>query len=184
MRDFNFFSDYIFIKSSFRIKKLIIPGIYLIVILVVVGTFFIMHHTERKLQDEYDANQRIIESAEFIQVSEDVITLREEMALFRQISEEVVLFDLVMQFDYPVTDDLISKILEATPRNVVFRTYGINNRVITITAETTDYSYIAEIENNLRDFFIFANIFVSLIDREEDRFTFTIELDLGGELND
>jgi hypothetical protein len=75
-------------------------------------------------------------------------------------------------------------ILLATPQNVAYSNYVINESTISISADTTDYSYIAEFEANLRSIGIFEGIVVTNIDLSElveDGFRFDVELRFGGD---
>lgn len=181
MKDYNFFSDYVFVKSTFNVKKMIVPFVFVVVFGIIGGAYYFMSNMESDLQTEYDLKQRIIDSDEYKKVLEDVLILREEVANLRLVDEEVYLFELLMRYSYPVTDDLVSTILLITPRNVAFESYTITETFIEIIAITTDYSYVAEMESNLRNLNVFNKIFVANISNEsEDEYRFSILISLGG----
>lgn len=183
MKDYNFFSDYIFVKSTFQIKRLITPIVFLFLIASIASVYLYMDNEENGLQETFDANQKILDSKEFEQVSKEVIILREKVTDLRAISEEVVVFDYLMTQHYPVTDKLMSDILSITPRNVAFTSYSITDTMIDISAITTDYAYVSEMESNLRKSPTLNDVFVvNIATDSEDIYSFSIQIQIGGGL--
>jgi hypothetical protein len=184
MRDYNFFSQYIYTTKKKSSKSFLAPIVLVLVIAAVGVTWYILNQKQDKLQDEYDANQVILESKEYKDTMAEVEALRAQLEYIRGVSAETFLFSLIMQNDYKVTDDLMYVILLATPQNVAYSNYVINESTISISADTTDYSYIAEFEANLRSIGIFEGIVVTNIDLSElveDGFRFDVELRFGGD---
>lgn len=192
MRDFNFFSQYIYSTKKVSVKRFIIPAVLVVLIGAIGGTWFLLETKINHLQEDYDSNQGILESSEYVNTMEEIDAVRSHIEYLRALNEESVLFTLQMQDTYKVTDQLMSLILAATPQNVAYFNYAINGDAISISAVTTEYATIAEFETNLRALALFDSIIVTSIDPAddlEDGFSFNIDLafpefEIGGETVD
>lgn len=185
MKDYNFFSTYVYTVKNKSIKRYVLP-VFLILILVSVGlTYILLDRKENDLQSEYDTQELILNSQMYKETMDEVKVLRAHLAYLQMLNEETLAFDMLMIDSYKVSDELMSSILIATPQNVVYSNYAINRSKVEIFAVTNDYSYIAEFEINLRKLNIFENIVVNNIfvsDDLENGFTFSITLEFGGDL--
>jgi len=178
MRDYNFFSEYVFTESKLKPKKLIVPVILIIIMASVIGSYFYFEWKLSEKEDIIAEQESFLNSDEVIQTKHELEVLRQEVAYLTLLGEESVLFDLLLQYDYRVTELLTSVVLDSVPRNVSFASYGINNTGIIITGEATSRADVAEFEDNLRNLNMFSNIFVSSISYDEDSEHYSFSLDI------
>jgi len=183
MRDYNFFSEYIYTKSSFKIKKLIVPILFLFVIAVIVITFVLLEMKENEKQDILETKVEFLKTKEVRDTLRDVEILREEVEILNILTVETVLFDMLITEGFSVTEFITEALGSALPRNIAFTSYVIERNTVSISAVAIDYADIAEFENNLRDLSIFYNIFVADIAyiEETELYIFTLSIVIGGE---
>jgi len=186
MRDYNFFSEYVYTKSSFRIKKLLVPIVFLIVIASIVTTYVLLEFKENEKQEILDTKIEFLKSKEVRDTLRDVELLTEEIEILNILTVETILFDMLITEGFSVTEFITDAIGSALPRNIAFTSYTINRNTVSITAFAIDYADIAEFENNLRDMSVFYNIFVADISyiEETELYTFTLGIVIGGEDNE
>ena len=183
MRDYNFFSEFIYTKSSFRIRKLIVPILFIIVIAAIVGTFLLLEIKENDKQEILDTKTEYLESKEVRDTLREVELLIEEVATLNVLTGETILFDMLITEGFSVTEFITEAVGTSLPRNIAFTSYSINRNIVSIEAYAIAYADIAEFENNLRDMSIFYNIFVSDIayDEKTELYTFALNIVIGGE---
>ncbi|MBI9014335.1 MAG: PilN domain-containing protein [Clostridiales bacterium] len=183
MRDYNFFSEYVFAQSSFKFRKLILPILFFVVIAAVVVAYIFLELRIGDKQETLDAQIELLESKEVRETLQAVESLREEIAVLTILYEETGIFDLQIQEEFSVTEFLTQAIVISLPRNVAFLDYSIDQNSVIVSGFATAYADIAEFENNLRDLNVFFNIFVGSIEYDEDMdlYTFTLSIVLGGE---
>jgi len=186
LRDYNFFSEYVFSESKLRPKKLILPVLIFIVIASVVGTFFFLEWKLYEKEDLIAEQETFLNSDEVVKTKQELETLSEEVAYLTLLGEDTALFELILQLDFTVTEELTDALLESVPRNIMFTSYSIGDGDIVILGEATERADIAEFEDNLRNLDIFSNIFVPIVsyNSETEHYLFTLEIIQGGELND
>ncbi|MCH4888553.1 PilN domain-containing protein [Acidaminobacter sp. JC074] len=195
MRDYNFFSEYVYTESKLRPKKLIVPILLIIVVAGVLGSFFYLEWKLSEKEDLIAEQESFLNSDEVVKTKQELEVLGEEVTYLNLLGEEIELFDLILQLDYRVTEEMTSALLNSVPRNVFFTSYVINERNITISGEAIERVDVAELENNLRDLSMFDNVFVPSVsyNDESEHYVFTIEITLedfmlemtqGGEPND
>jgi Tfp pilus assembly protein PilN len=184
MRDYNFFSPYIYSKKKLSLKKFLWPLFWIILIAAISGTWFYFDQQINDLQEEYDSHQKVLDSSDYKNTMNEVTLLREKLAYLNALESDTVFFEAIMKNFYKVTDDLMLKILNAVPQNIVFNDYTITEGGIDISADTTDYPSIAEFEKNLRILDIFDTILVSQISDSEALelgYHFEIQMTFGGD---
>ncbi len=183
MRDYNFFSEFIYTKSSFRIRKLIVPILFIIVIAAIVGTFLLLEIKENDKQEILDTKTEYLESKEVRDTLREVELLIEEVATLNVLTGETILFDMLITKGFSVTEFITEAVGISLPRNIAFTSYTISRNTVSIEAYAIAYADIAEFENNLRDMSIFYNIFVSDIayDEKTELYTFALNIVIGGE---
>ncbi|MBN2796277.1 MAG: PilN domain-containing protein [Clostridia bacterium] len=187
MRDYNFFSPYIYSTKQFSYKKLIFPLFLCLLILGISGSWLFMKYQINNLQEEYNTHQAVLESNEYQQTMSQVTYLRDQLAYLNNLENDTLLFDQMIQTDYKVTDELMHSVLQAVPQNIVFTAYDITKDGINISADTTDYPSVAEFEKNLRQLNLFESIVVSSITPSELMdlgYHFEIQTTFGGDLLD
>jgi hypothetical protein len=188
MRDFNFFSEYVYVTSNFKVSKLILPLVYIILFAGLGYAYYYMEQDIDEFQNKYDANDLIIQSNEYKSVLDEERILKSEVASLVALKQEEVAFTSSLPLKYRVTDDLLTKILKAIPRNVSFNSYSINSNGISIDAISSDYSYIAELEYNLNSLAESEIVFIKGISTLEDEqysvedelYSFDVNLLFGG----
>jgi len=183
MSDYNFFSKYIYTKGSFRIKKLIVPLVFLIVMAAIVITYVLLEMKESEKQELLETKIEFLESKEVKDTLRDVEIIKEEIATLNILIEETILFDMFLTEGFSVTEFITEAIGTALPRNIAFTSYSISRNTVNVEAYAIAYTDIAEFENNLRDMSIFYNIFVSdiLYNPETELYAFTLSVVIGGE---
>lgn len=184
MRDYNFFSPYIYSTKKLSLKRFLWPLFWVILIAGIAATWFYFDQEIKDLQEEYDSHQKVLDSADYINTMNEVTVLREKLTYLNALESDTVLFEAIINRDYKVTDDLMVKILKAVPQNIVFNNYAITESGIDISADTTDYPSIAEFEKNLRSLDIFESILVSQISDSEALdlgYHFEIQMTFGGD---
>jgi len=182
MRDFNFFSEYVYVDTTIKFKKLILPLIYVVLIAALGFSYYYMNSNKTDLQATYDENNQFIESKEYANLLEEVKVLSNNVELLVALKSELVAFKTSIPFRYRVTEELLDMILGTIPRNVSFNNYSVNPNGVIISAFSSDYSYIAEVEYNLRSLNIFDSVFIKIISSDEIAgYAFDIDLTFGGE---
>jgi hypothetical protein len=137
------------------------------------------------LETTYNENQTFLESKEYANVLAEQKSLNEKVANLLGMQIEAEAFNASIPLKYRVTEELLEMILSTIPRNVAFENYTISPSGIAIAAVATDYSYMAELEYNLRSLNIFENIFIRVIAKDDEKgFLFNVELAFGGENHD
>jgi|LGVE01.1.fsa_nt_gb hypothetical protein len=182
MRDFNFFSEYVYVNTGIKLKHFILPLIYVVLIAALVFSYYYMNSNKTDLQATYEENNQFIESKEYTNVLAEAKVLSENVESLVALELELGAFKASIPYRYRVTEELLGMILGTIPRNVAFNNYNINSNGVIITAVSSDYSYIAEVEYNLRSLDIFDNVFIKIISSDEvEGYSFNIELTFGGE---
>lgn len=182
MQDYNFFSEYVFVKSNVPVKKLILLFMYVLLFIGLGAAYLSMRERIDELQVISDQNETLIGSTAFKSAYQDSQDVKREAELLSALYEESQLFTMMLPKRFPVTDELMTTILEAIPRNVSFNTFNVTEQSVDVTAQSTDYSYIAELQYNLRSLGIFNHVFVKIISNSEDIYTFTINMEFGGDV--
>lgn len=183
MRDYNFFSEFIYSRGSFRFKKLIVPLLFIIVIAAVITTYVLLEIKEKEQQDLLETKIEYLATKEVRDTLRDVEILIEEIATLNILTGETILFDGLLTDGFSVTEFITEAIGSALPRNIAFTSYSISRNTVNVDAYAIAYADVAEFENNLRDMSLFYNIFVSDIDynQETELYTFTLNIVIGGE---
>ncbi len=198
MKDFNFFSEYVYVKSNFRMSNLILPLIYLVMFLVMGFFFYTMEKDENDLQTVSDENKAFIESAEYRNMIEKNGKLTGELEIMVATGLELEIFESLIPYSYRVTEELLLDILHSIPRNVAFISYDISSLGISASVVSSGYPYIAELEKNLRELDYVEDVFIDgistdAVDIESDQaelayeagyYSFKITIVFGGMEND
>jgi len=182
MRDFNFFSEYVYVDTAIKLKKLILPVVYVLLITVLGVAYYYMNSEKNDLQVTYDENNQFIQSKEYTSVLTEVRVLSESVGSLAALNMELEAFKASIPYRYRVTEELLDMILGTIPRNVSFTNYNISSSSVMITAVSSDYSYIAELEYNLRALDLFDSVFIRIISSDEIKgYSFNIDLTFGGD---
>ncbi len=184
MRDFNFFSEYVYVNTGIKLKHFILPAIYVVLIAALVFSYYYMNSNKTDLQAIYEENNQFIQSKEYTNVLAEAKVMSENVESLVALNLEIGAFKASIPYRYRVTEELLNMILGTIPRNVSFTDYSINSNGIIIKAVSSDYSYIAEVEYNLRSLDVFDNVFIRIISSDEvedEGYSFNIELTFGGE---
>lgn len=192
MKDYNFFEEYVFKSNKAYLGRLVIPFVFMIIFGSVIGLFVYNLSVINDLNTQHEENYALINSTKYINTMAELEETKAELALMQAIQAETDVFKLMIASDYVVTEEITEMIVDSIPRNVAFNTYSITSSGVDISGIATDYSYVAELERNLRNLNRFSNIFVSTIsvqdgDEEADEVelvSFSINLSIGGESND
>jgi len=182
MRDFNFFSEYVYVDTTIKFKKLILPVVYICLIAVLGFAYYYMNSKENDFQAVYDANDQFIKSKEYTNVLAEENELSGDVKSLEIIYLELAAFKTSIPYRFRVTEELLDMILGTIPRNVSFTNYIINSNGVIISAVSSEYSYIAEVEHNLRSLEMFDSVFINVISNDTvGGYFFNIELEFGGD---
>ena len=196
MKDYNFFEDYVFKSNRIYLKYLALPFVFIILIGALLSVYFYNSYSFNKLTEKHDEYNALINSQAYINTMSELENIRNEITLLRNMEIETDIFRNYIITDYIVTEEITEMILNSIPRNLVFSSYAISKSGVVIDGFASNYSYIAEFENNLRGLNRFENIFVEHItsdggegadedtEVEASLVSFSIDLRIGGESDD
>lgn len=186
MRDFNFFSEYVFTESKLKPRTLVLPVFILIIVCSIIGTYLYLEYEIDNKESTIAEQEQYLSDDEVVRTKKELDALREEYNYLSVLEGETTIFQLLIQTSYSVTEELTDTILNAVPRNIAFSTYIIDDNQVFISGIATERTDVAEFENNLRNTNIFMDIYVSVIryNEETEHYDFIIEVVQGGESND
>lgn len=186
MRDYNFFSDYIFTQSHFSFKKLILPIVFSFFLASVIGSYIGLEFMIRDKMNQIEVQEDIMKTPENRSVQQELQAILDEILVLDVMLEETALFDQMIEEEFNVTEELTNDIVGAVPQNIAFSGYTISGGDVLISGSATSYSDVAEFQNNIRDLNKYYNIFVSTITFEEalQVYDFNLVIELRGIAND
>lgn len=181
MKDFNFFSPYIKVNRSSRVKKTYILVIASIMIIVFSGSMFWTSYSINSVKTDIAQMNKYLSSS---QIANNLKSLSEKK---RRISIMNQYYNTVLEVSYSVDaidkigTEMLTKISNTIPRNISFNMISVDTTNIQIQGISESRVAIAELQYNLKSLDLFSEVHVIDISKESDEvenYVFTLKCTL------
>lgn len=176
MRDINFFEDYVD-KNQFKIDKKLIFSSLLLLLVLAFFMFSIFNYISIKQDEKVVASLK--EIAEDEKTLEKVAEIKEreiEVSEFRESVEKIILLDENLEKTDIISKKLIDDITRKMPDELFITSISMGTSDIQIVGVAEDKWSVAEFEKGLESIDDFDDTFVSNITKEEEYYSFNINI--------
>lgn len=180
MKDFNFFEPYLTKKNDLSRKQIILYASTSILIILVFVIPIINQLMIKRMEEKSRNVSAMVNSEEIQGEIEEINNKRKQIKDLENYYEtlEIINNDII-KIDI-INDVFLQTITDRVPEEVFFQKININQGLVEITGIAKNNIFIAEFEENLREFPYFKNIFISNISADSDGYTFVISFQIKG----
>lgn len=191
MNDFNFFSDYKVKKVPRTKSSKIVNILFLLTLISIAGYISYNYYVMTNIQNEMGAiDNELME----MKASKDLVRVTKKQDLLKSLSATVAALEAAgkdIELSSLISENLLAVLVDTMPSDVSLTSFAVSDNVLSLSGVAMSKPAIAEYEYNLRNSNLVETIFLNRISSnaeegaleapEDERYTFTMNLTIGGE---
>ncbi|HLS53151.1 MAG TPA: PilN domain-containing protein [Tissierellaceae bacterium] len=185
MKDLNFFDPYI--EKGFKISKQFFFNIFVLLsILFLIGYSIFNQLKINKLESRVEEKRKIAEDPKIVKKVEEIKEQEDELKRFEEEVENIRQLNEYIDKTDVVNTSFLQTITSKIPEDMFLIRLNMSYQTVEISGISKDKLNVAQFKKGLEALEPIEDIFISHITREEDHYTFGMnihlkEVDLGGE---